>query len=87
MRPRGSYGEVARALIGAADGQGPGRVRDLADRAQVGRSVAAYTCSRLVDLGALVVLDPTRPAVLAVPPAGAALGEKLDELHRSFWDL
>jgi len=86
MRPRGSYGPVAQALLSAA-ADGPGPVRQLASRAQVGFSAAEYTCSRLVRQGELVVLDGSRPAVLAVPPAGEDLADKLDELRRSFWDL
>lgn len=83
MRPRG---EISTALLQSA-ASGPGRVRELAERAQVGYSAAEYTCSRLVRVGALVVLDASRPAVLALPPAGDELADKLDELHRSFWDL
>lgn len=85
MRPRGSYGEVALALCSAAQ-SGPAPVRVLAERAQVGYSVARYTASRLVSAGDLVVLDGGRPSVLSVPPAGEDLADKLDELHRSFWD-
>ena len=69
-RPAGSYGEVARALLTAA-GLGPGPVRALAARAQVGYAAARKTCSVLVGRGDLVVLDPAaRPATLARPPAG-----------------
>ena len=85
MRPRGSYGDVAQALLRAADA-GPGAVRTLAERAQVGYAAARYTASRLVSSGDLVVQSPGRPSVLAVPPAGQTLANKLDELHRSFWD-
>lgn len=86
MRPRGSYGEVALALRTAAQ-SGPAPVRVLAERAQVGYSAARYTASRLVSAGDLVVVDEGRPSVLAVPPLGEALADKLDELHRSFWEL
>lgn len=66
MRPRGTYGDVALALLAAADG-GPGGVRELAQRAQVGYSAAAWTCSRLVARGELVADRTARPAVLARP--------------------
>lgn len=87
MRPRGSYGEVAQALLRAAD-HGPGAVRTLAERAQVGYDVARYTASRLVSVGELVVLDPdARPATLARPDDAAnTVDEALAELERSFWE-
>ncbi len=85
MRPRGSHGEVAMALRKAAADGGPAPVRVLAERAQVGYSTARYTASRLVDAGYLVLLDDARPSVLAVPPSGDTLADKLDELHRQFW--
>lgn len=87
MRPRGSYGEVARALLTAAD-NGPGPVRALADRAQVGYSAARVTCSRLVDRGELVILDGgARPAVLARPDEAVNdVHAALDVLERSFWE-
>jgi len=63
-RPSGSYGDVALALRIAAL-EGPGTVRTLAQRAQVGYSAARYTASRLCSRGELVVLDgAARPAVL-----------------------
>jgi len=64
-RPRQSFGPVVLALIEAA-GEQPGTVIELAVRAQVGRSAARYTASRLVDAGVLELLTPprTRPAVL-----------------------
>jgi hypothetical protein len=66
-RPCGSYGDVALALRIAAL-EGPGTVRTLAQRAQVGYSVARYTASRLCSRGDLVVLDgAARPAVLVAP--------------------
>lgn len=86
MRPRGSYGEVAVAMLDAA-GAGPATARVLAERAQVGYDAARKTASRLVQRGDLVVLEGGRPSVLAVAPAGESLGDKLDELYRSFWDF
>lgn len=67
-RPRG---EVSIALLQAAR-QGPGTVRELAARALVGRGAASYTTSRLVASGELVTLKPGKPAILAMPPEGAA---------------
>jgi len=64
LRPRGTRGEVARALLDAAAAQ-PGTVRDLAARAQVGVRSARYTASRLVSCGALAPVADGRPAVLA----------------------
>jgi hypothetical protein len=87
MRPRG---ELSQALVKAAS-QGPGPVRTLAERAQVGYSAARYTASRMVDRGELVVLEAGRPALLGVPtalavaPAGDELGDHLDALHRAFF--
>jgi hypothetical protein len=87
MRPRG---ELSQALVKAAE-QGPGPVRALAERAQVGYGAARYTASRMVDRGELVVLQGGRPAVLGVPtapptaPAGDELGDHLDALHRAFF--
>lgn len=86
MNRRGCYGDVAQAMLGAAR-EGPATVRTLADRAQVGYGSAWYTATRLKARGELVELEGGRPAVLAVPPAGNELADKLDELHRSFWDL
>lgn len=86
MNRRGCYGDVAVALLGAAR-EGPGTVRTLAQRAQVGYGAAWYTATRLKERGELVVVEDGRPAVLAVPPAGDSLADRLDELHRSFWDL
>lgn len=92
-RPAGTYGEVGRALLRAAE-HGPGSYRDLATRAQVGFDLARKTASRMCSRGELVVLDGgQRPAVLALPsatpvqPAGEGLGAALDALHRSFWDI
>lgn len=87
MRPRG---ELSQALVKAA-AQGPGPVRALAERAQVGYSAARYTASRMVDRGELVVLEAGRPALLGVPsaapqaPAGEQLANHLDALHRAFF--
>lgn len=90
-RPAGTYGGVALALRHAAT-QGPGTVRALAQRAQVGYATARYTASRLCERGELVVLDgQARPAVLAAPealpvqPGGDTLGDALAALHASFW--
>lgn len=87
MRPRGSFGGVARALLDAAN-HGPGPVRELAERAQVGYRSAAVNCSRLVARGELVVLDADeRPAKLARPSdAVNDVDAALDELGRSFWE-
>lgn len=85
-RPRGSYGEVAQVMLETATTHGPGTVRALAERAQVGYGAARYTASRLLSTGDLVVLEGGRPSVLAVPPGGDELADKLDELHRSFWE-
>lgn len=86
MRPRGSYGEVAQALLDAAE-HGPAAVRGLAERAQVGYGAARVTCSRLVGRGELVVLDGgARPAVLARAP-GAAVPHALDVLQRALWPV
>jgi predicted transcriptional regulator of viral defense system len=62
-------------------------VAALAERAQVGSSAARVTASRMVERGDLVVLEPGRPAVLAIAPAGETLADKLDELARTFWDF
>lgn len=86
MRPRGSYGEIGRALLAAA-AVGPATVSALAERAQVGSAAARVTASRLIERGDLVVIEVGRPAVVAIPPGGDTLAEKLDELHRSFWDF
>ena len=88
MRPRGSYGDVALALISAAERQ-PGTVSELAERACVGYDAARRTASRLRAAGDLLVLDGGRPAVLAAPslvPGGESLGDALQQLHRSFWE-
>lgn len=82
MRP---VGDVARAMRQAADA-GPGTVRTLAHRAQVGYDLARCTATRLVQRGELVVVGDDRPMVLAVPPSGEGLGVVLSALHRSFWE-
>lgn len=73
MRPRGTHGGIARAILHVADE--PATVRELAERAQVGYGVARYTASRLVDRGHLEVVASGRPAVLqraeAAPTAAA----------------
>ena len=77
MRPRGSYGEVGRALIDQAKKQ-PGTVRELAQRAQVGFHVAAPSVCRLLKAGELVQLQEKRPMVVAAKPddAPAADGDR-----------
>ncbi|HNB45104.1 MAG TPA: hypothetical protein PLL72_12965 [Burkholderiaceae bacterium] len=90
MRPRGSYGGVARALLCAAEA-GPGSARELAARALVGKGAAAWSCSRLVARGELVVLDPgERPATLARPAdlveQPETVAAALDRLERAFWE-
>lgn len=77
---------MALALLGAAR-EGPGTVRTLAQRAQVGYSAAWYTATRLKERGELVSVDDARPAVLAVPPCRETLAATLDELYRTFWDF
>lgn len=49
-------GELSQALLTAAEA-GPGTVKELADRACVGRHVSRYTCSRLLSAGHLVEVD------------------------------
>lgn len=73
-RPRG---ELACALLKAANA-GPGTATELGERALVGRVALAYTVTRLVKRGDLIVVSrrpcvgPGRPAaVLALPAAGA----------------
>lgn len=96
MRPRGTFGGVARAMLDAADA-GPGSVRCLAHRAQVGYTAARYTASRLVSVGELVVLDDSsRPAVLgraanadvlaAAGPSPADAVAELEAAMASFWE-
>lgn len=82
MRP---IGDIARAMRQAAE-VGPGTVRDLACRAQVGYGLARCTATRLVQRGDLVVVSEERPMILSVPPSGDGLGVVLSELHRSFWE-
>jgi hypothetical protein len=85
-------GEVSAALLRAA-ATGPGTVRELAARAQVGFGVARYTATRLAHSGALAALNPgMRPAVLAVPDepaqvaaASAPAGDAFLLLGSCFW--
>jgi len=88
MRPRGSFGEVGRALLQSAQ-DGPGTVSELAERACVGYGAARYTASRLVSAGALAPMSDSRPMVLGLPPAmppcGDELGTSLQMLQVSFW--
>jgi hypothetical protein len=95
-RPRGSFGDIARALRTAAE-QGPGTVRELAARAQVGQRCAWYTANRLIGAGELAIVREQRPMVLmlgdgkAAAPAAhnqanvSAQHQALDELHRLWW--
>lgn len=84
MRPRGSYGEIATALLDHAGV--PASVKDIAHRAQVSVPVARYTASRLVERGELVVLDGGRPALLVRADAAPADEDPFEILTRSFWD-
>lgn len=77
MRPRGSYGEVARALCDAASAA-PGTVRELAVRAQVGYGLARCTASRLIDAGVLQVHTPGRPQSLALAQPTGAVSNRCD---------
>lgn len=95
-RPKGSIGEVARAICSAAK-QGPGTVRQLAERSQVGMRCAGYTAHRLIEAGHLAVVQDRRPMVLTlgtgVPPARRQSAEAktiaqqqaMDDLHRLWW--
>lgn len=89
MRPRGLFGEISQAVLHAAQ-LGPGTVRELACRAQVGTTAARYTASRLLAAGMLEVEVEGRPAVLR---AGAGDGgrdqggiEVVEAAVRSFWE-
>lgn len=53
-------GEATRALAEAARA-GPGTVRKLAQRAQMGRRLATYTASRMVARGQLVLVEGLSP--------------------------
>jgi hypothetical protein len=66
MRPRGTFGAVVQALAAAA-AQGPGTVREICERAQVGEGVGRYSASRMVARGELVAVRDSRPMVLAAP--------------------
>lgn len=90
MRPKGSYGEIAQALRGAAVQEGTGR--QLCARAQVGFDAGRKTISRMRERGDLVVVDPDRwPVVLASPeraaqllrpaPTPAQVMDSLDAIH------
>jgi len=83
------FGDVSLALLSAA-AQGPGTVRELAQRAQVGFGVARVKVSHLVRAGTLVPLTDERPRTLALPveaqpPADAATTDAFELLARSFW--
>jgi hypothetical protein len=71
MRPRGSFGEVGRALLAEAQRQ-PGTVREIAARANVGYQLAKTTATRYVQGGQLVKLNAQRPAVLGAGMPGSA---------------
>lgn len=90
-RPRGSYGELARALQQAGAQEGTGR--ELCARAQVGFVAGRKVVSRLRQRGDLVVVkadvwpvvlaSPERAAQLLRPaPKPADVMASLDELHR-----
>lgn len=86
MRP---YGEITHALS-AVWQQGPATVTQAAHRACVGLSAARYTATRMVDRGQLVVVEGSRPAVLAVPsPQACNVSNAADAaavmLHQGFW--
>lgn len=87
MRPRGTHGEIARAMWHAADA--PATVRELAQRAQVGYQAARYTASRMVDRGELEVVASGRPALLQRAVLQAADTEGDDPrpmlLHELWW--
>lgn len=85
MRPRGTHGEIARAMLEAARQQPGGTVVQIAQAAQVSVQVARYTASRLIERGHLVVVDDARPAKLA-PADSAESSHTLLQLPRSFWD-
>lgn len=90
-RPRGTYGELARALQQA--GQQEGSARDLCARAQVGFAAGRKVVSRMRQRGDLVVVkQDVWPPVLATAeraaqllrpaPTPADVMASLDELHR-----
>lgn len=90
MRPAGLFGDVARALIAEA-ARAPAPVSVLAQRAQVGRSAAQWTASRLLDRGVLEVKQSGRPAVVGLaesPGAAAQPGAAVQPPGRvrSFWE-
>jgi hypothetical protein len=89
MRPRGTYGEVSRALLTAAAQFGPAPVARLAEHAKVGYAAASYTASRLVAAGRLQRVNACRPALLRVAEPRAAavsrLHDQLADLQRLFW--
>lgn len=88
-RPAGAFGAVRQALV-QAWASGPAPVREAAERAQVGRSVARYTASRMIDDGQLVVLHPGWPPVLALAAeapvdSDTQVRTALDALGAAFW--
>ena len=90
MRPPGDV----RLALQKAWQQGPAQVSVAAERACVGRAVARYTASRMVDSGQLVVVQPGKPAVLALagcvpaasgPQVAAGVHQALDLLGSVMW--
>lgn len=80
-RPRGTFGEIARALLAAAEA--PGTVRELAMRAQVGLRPAQMTVSRLIQAGCLAAVgDPRRPVVVC--RVDDAESDKVAQIERVF---
>ena len=87
MRP---IGDIALALDAAADA--PSTVRDLCIKARVGFDAGRMTACRMVERGALVVVNDKRPALvvsartsaqyLQAPPQASAVLASLDDLHR-----
>ena len=79
-------GELSRALLRAAQ-QGPGSVRQLAERSQVGYDTARVKASHLVRMGHLQVVSDDRPMVLATaqPQPQAGHENAFELLMRGFW--
>jgi hypothetical protein len=65
---------VSKALLDAAKQQ-PGTVRELAQRACVGFSVAAPSVCRLLKAGDLVQLQEERPMIVAARPDDEPAGD------------
>jgi len=60
-------GELAVAILRAAEAHGPGTVRELCARSQVAFVAGNYTATRLLQRGDLVVVARSRPVVLGMP--------------------